>query len=303
MSGEPNYDAQGFKDIIVTLREPGVAVVVINRAAQRNTVSGTIAADLVHALDLFDRDDRVRVVVLTAEHTAPAFCSGVDISGGWKLLWDPQAEKEGEHAHRDDGGRIALAALKCRKITISAVNGDAAGVGITAFQLPFDFRFVWAGAKLVFPFVRRGISPEATSTFLLPRLIGHSRASSLLLSGEVVSPSSPLVEALYYRTFPTREEVFPAAFAFAQELSTRTSQVAVAYTKGLLQHPGDTAEENHLLDSRSIRLLASGKDGGEGVQSFKERRQPKFTDTLSRNSSTWYPWWRTVTVAHRPAKL
>jgi hypothetical protein len=134
----------------------------------------------------------------------------------------------------------------------------------------------------------------ATSTFLLPRLIGHSRASSLLLSGEVVSPSSPLVEALYYRTFPTREEVFPAAFEFAQELSTRTSQVAVAYTKGLLQHPGDTAEENHLLDSRSIRLLASGKDGGEGVQSFKERRQPKFTDTLSRNSSTWYPWVRVL---------
>jgi len=132
--------------------------------------------------------------------------------------------------------------------------------------------------------------PLAISTYLLPRLIGHSRANSLFLSGQVVSPSSPLIEALYYQTIPTREEVFPAAFSFAQELSAKTSQLAVAYTKGLLQHPGDTAEENHLLDSRSIRLLASGKDGEEGVQSFKERRQPKFTDTLSKNSSTWYPW-------------
>jgi len=98
------------------------------------------------------------------------------------------------------------------------------------------------------------------------------------------------MEDLYYQILPTREAVFPAAFAFAQELSVKTSQVAVAYTKGLLQHPGGTAEENHILDSRSIRLLASGKDGEEGVQSFKERREPKFTDTLSKNSSTWYPW-------------
>jgi len=177
-------------------------------------------------------------------------------------------------------------------------------------QLPFDFRFAWADAKLTFPFVRRGIVPEGarsmfysrlylansrligTSTYLLPRLLGHSRANSLLLSGSTISPTSPLIEALYHTILPTREEVFPAALAFAKELAANTSQVSVAYTKGLLQHPGESIEGNHLLDSRGIRLLGGSRDATEGVKSFRERREPKFEDTMSGMQSTWYPWVR-----------
>jgi hypothetical protein len=131
---------------------------------------------------------------------------------------------------------------------------------------------------------------SATSSFLLPRLIGSSRANSLLLTGATVSPESPHINALYHEILPTREAVYPAAKAFAQELAASTSQVSIAYAKGLLQHPGDSVEENHLLDSRAMRLLGSSADGAEGVLSFKERRLPKFTGTLSKDSSPWYPW-------------
>ncbi|KAF5370231.1 hypothetical protein D9615_010084 [Tricholomella constricta] len=298
----PDYNALGFKDIVCSL-DGGVAVILINRPKQRNSINKNIIKELIQAFNLCDRDDRVRAVILTAEPSAPAYCSGADISGGWDLLWEEEAEKEGDQAHRDSGGTLSVVIYRCRKITIAAVNGHAAGAGVTAFQLPFDFRFVWAGAKLTFPFVRRGISAEATSTYLLPRLLGHSRASSLLLTGATVSPDSPYIRDLYHQIVATREEVFPIAKAFAQELSANTSQPSVAYTKALMQHPGDSIEENHLIDSRAIRILGKSQDAAEGVNSFKERRQPKFVDTLTKNSNPWFPWWRSMDIVHTKSKL
>ncbi|KAF5326700.1 hypothetical protein D9619_004490 [Psilocybe cf. subviscida] len=298
----PDYSQQGYQNIKVNLEE-AVLTIVINRAKYRNTFTVSLWKDLCDIFQLCDKDDRVRVVILTAEPTAPAYCSGADISSGWDSLWDPEAEKEGEHAHRDSGGVLALIIYRCRKLTIAAVNGHAAGVGMTGLQLPFDFRFAWSGAKLTFPFVRRGIVAEATSTYLLPRLIGQSRASSLLLTGATVFPDSPHIKDLYHQILPTREEVYPAAKAFADDLAANTSQLSVAYTKGLIQHPGDSVEENHLFDSRAMRLTGNSADGAEGVRSFKERRLPKFTGTLSKDSSPWYPWWRRFDVLHRSAKL
>lgn len=164
---------------------------------------------------------------------------------------------------------------------------------------------------------------KATSTYLLPRLIGYSRANSLLLTGATVSPESPYIKELYHQILPTREAVYPAAKAFAEELAANTSQISIAYAKGLLQHPGDSFEENHLLDSRAMKLLGSSEDGKEGALSFRERRLPKFTGTLSKNPSPWYPWviilfnmvaffsitnccftqWRQLDISHRKAKL
>lgn len=131
---------------------------------------------------------------------------------------------------------------------------------------------------------------QATSSYLLPQLIGHSRANSLLLTGATVSPESPYIKDLYHQILPTREAVYPAAKVFAEELAANTSQISIAYSKSLLQHPGDSVEENHLLDSRAMKLLASSEDGAEGILSFRERRLPKFTGTLSKNSSPWFPW-------------
>ncbi|KAJ7030347.1 peroxisomal enoyl-CoA-hydratase [Mycena alexandri] len=295
----PNYSTLGFTVIRVSL-DGAVLVVVMNRSKERNTWTLDVSKQLQQVFDLADRDDRVRVVVLTAEHTAPAFCAGAELAGGWDVLWSGEEEKEGPRAHRDSGGKTSLAIYRCRKLTVVAVNGHAAGVGMTGMQLPFDFRFVWTGAKLTFPFVRRGIAPEATSSYLLPRLIGQSRASSLLLTGATFTPDSPLIAGLYHQILPTREEVFPAALAFAKELAATTSQVSVAVAKGLIQNPGNSPEENHLYDSRAMRALGGNADSVEGVDSFKERREPRFTGTVGRDLGTWFPW---VNTKYRNAKL
>ncbi|TFY80201.1 hypothetical protein EWM64_g3811 [Hericium alpestre] len=270
---------------------------------RRNTFAGTLPQEIVAAFDLLDRDDRVRVVVLTADPKAPAYCAGADISSGWDSLFTKESLKEGPQAHRDTGGKVSLAIYRCRKITVAAVNGHAVGVGFTGLTIPLDFRFAWEGTKMAAPFVRRGIAPEAASSYLLPRLIGYSRASAIFLSGSTFGPDSPLVQGLFHQILPSREEVFPAALAFAKELAENTSQTSVAWTKHLLWRGADSMEEQHILDSRAIRELGMSEDAAEGARAFKERRSIKFTDTLSQNLTSWIPWWREVDINYRKAKL
>ncbi|KAI0077093.1 peroxisomal enoyl-CoA-hydratase [Panus rudis PR-1116 ss-1] len=299
----PVYESLPYKATRVELRENGVVVVTLTRSKQRNTFTNDLLNEIVEMFDLFDRDDRVRVVVLTAEPNSPAFCAGADISGGWDGLWLPENEKEGKHAHRDTGGVASMAIFRCRKITISAVNGHAAGVGVTGLQLPFDFRFVWEGAKISMPFVRRGIVPEAVSSYILPKLVGHSRAISLLLSGSTLPATSHLLTPLWHAILPTREEVFPAAYAFAQELAQNTSQTSIAVTKALIWRNADSVEGQHLLDSRAMRELGGSGDAAEGARAFMERREVRMKDTLSKDLGNWVPWWNQVDIKHRKAKL
>lgn len=135
------------------------------------------------------------------------------------------------------------------------------------------------------------LRPQSTacSSFLLPKLLGHSRALSLFLTGQTVTPDSPLISGLYHSILPTREEVFPAALALAKDLAANTSQTAAAVTKALVWHGYDTMEEQHIVDSRAIRVLGLSADAAEGALAFKERRAPKFADTLA-NLAPWMPW-------------
>ena len=130
----------------------------------------------------------------------------------------------------------------------------------------------------------------AASSYLPPKLIGHSRALSLFLTGATVSPDSPLLAGLYHSVLPTREEVFPAALALARDLAENTSQTAVAVTKALVWRGPDNIEEMHVLDSRAIRVLGAAGDAAEGARAFKERRLPKMTDKLSDHLAPWMPW-------------
>ncbi|KAI9463296.1 peroxisomal enoyl-CoA-hydratase [Lactarius psammicola] len=287
----PDYGSQGWQNIVVSLDGP-VAVVKLNRTKQRNTFTIQLEQDLVAAYNLFDLDDRVRAVVLTADHTAPAFCSGADISSGWDWLWTKDDREQGRHTHRDSGGKVTLAIFRCRKITIVAVNGHAVGIGFSGLQLPCDFRFIWAG-----------IAAEAASSYLLPRLLGYSRAVGLLLTGGTYSPDSPLLQGMYHATFPNREDVFPAALAFAHELAANTSQTSIAWTKALLWRGVDSIEGQHILDSRGISDLASRRDAGEGALAFKERRPVKFQDVLSKDLSDFIPWWTELDVKRYRTKL
>ena len=129
------------------------------------------------------------------------------------------------------------------------------------------------------------------SSYLLPKLLGHSRALSLLITGATVSPDSPLISGLYHAILPKREEVFPAALALAKDLAANTSQTAVAVAKALIWRGYDNIEEQHILDSRAIRVLGTSGDAAEGAKAFMERRLPKFSDKLSDGTLTpWMPW-------------
>lgn len=143
-----------------------------------------------------------------------------------------------------------------------------------------------------FQYIYIVICHAGISTFLLPRLLGYSRAVALLLTGGTHSPDSPLLQGLYYATFPNREDVFPAAFAFARELAANTSQTSVAWTKALLWRGADSIEGQHVLDSRGLSDLASRADAAEGALAFKERRQVSFPDVLSKDLSDFVPWVR-----------
>ncbi|KAJ4479790.1 ClpP/crotonase-like domain-containing protein [Lentinula edodes] len=246
--------------------------------------------DLVQIFEWGDQNDCVRVIVLTADPAASLFCVGADmkeVMRGSTLLGRTEVREED---HRDPGGQVALAIYNNRKVTIAAVNGNSAGSGFTSLQLPFDFRLTWTGAIISLPFLRLGILPESISTYLLSRLIGESRATSILLNGTVQKAESPAMSPLYAMILPTRQDVFPRALALAKDLAMNLSSVSVAYTKGLLHHPGSSPEEHHLLDSRGIKILGASKDGAEGLKAFVQRRQPVFQDLLSKNSPKWYPW-------------
>ncbi|KAJ3852220.1 ClpP/crotonase-like domain-containing protein [Lentinula lateritia] len=283
------FDHLGLTDVTAKL-EDGILIVTLNRSRKLNSFSEKMSVDLVRVFQFGDQDDRVRVIVLSADPSAPAFCAG-----------DSETGKMSNHSvieHRDPGGQVAMAIYNNRKITIVAVNGHASGAGLTALQLPFDFRFIWSGSKITMPFVRLGIAPESTSTYLLSRLIGEARAAAVLFSGAVMQPDSPVISNLYYQVFPNRTDVLPAALILARNISTNSSQASISYSKGLLHHPGASIEEHHLLDSRAMKILGSSNDAAEGAKAFMQRRKPNFPDTLTKSLSPWYPWWKITDVRH-----
>ncbi|KAJ3888319.1 peroxisomal enoyl-CoA-hydratase [Lentinula edodes] len=298
------FDHLGLTDVTAKL-EDSILIVTLNRSRKLNSFSEKMSVDLVRLFQFGDQDDRVRVIVLTADPSAPAFCAGADmeeVARGSSLLG---RKEDSETEHRDPGGQVAMAIYNNRKITIVAVNGHAhgtksskSGAGLTALQLPFDFRFIWSGSKITMPFVRLGIAPESTSTYLLSRLIGEARAAAVLFSGAVMQPDSPVISNLYYQVFPNRTDVLPAALILARNISTNSSQTSISYSKGLLHHPGASIEEHHLLDSRAMKILGSGNDAAEGAKAFMQRRKPNFPDTLTKSLSPWYPWWKTTDVRH-----
>jgi len=228
-------------------------------------------------------DPSIRVIILTGDPAGKAFCAGADLNLGNFSSKPGKTETE----TRDGGGRFALPVFRSRKITIAAINGSAAGIGITQ-TLPMDLRFAWKDAKIVLPFIRRGIVPEATSSYLLPQLIGRSRALAVFLQASSnLRASSPLLDGLFAQLLPTKEEVLPYALKVAHELAENVSPASVAYTKSLIFHAEDSPEKQHLLDSRAMHVLGDSDDCNEGVKAFLEKRKPNFQNFDTKNLPGW----------------
>jgi len=270
--------------------EGSVLIITLHRPEQLNAFTTTMMEELLDAFDQADADDRVRAVVLTG--AGRAFCAGADLASGADAFYrDSRGEAASIEAHRDGGGLVVLRIFESKKPVISAINGPAVGVGIT-MTLPTDIRIASSTARMGFVFARRGIIPEACSTWFLPRLVGPSRAAEWIFTGRVFPAEEALAAGLVSRVVAP-EDLLPTAHALAEEIASNTSAVSVTLARQLIWRMlgADHPMEAHKIDSKCIFWLAQSADAREGVASFFEKRPPRFTMRPSTDLPPFYPWW------------
>jgi enoyl-CoA hydratase/carnithine racemase len=264
----------------------GVLTITLDRPDRLNAFTATMARELLEAFDRADADDDVRAVVVTG--AGRAFCAGADLgSGGDTFDWSELATA-GE-APRDTGGQVSLRIHSSLKPVIAAINGPAVGVGIT-MTLPMDVRLAAAGAKIGFVFVRRGIVPEACSSWFLPRLVGVSQALEWVETGRVFTAEEALAGGLV-RSVHSPEDVLGAAHALAREMASETAPVSVALARQLIWRMAGAAHpmEAHRADSRAMFARGQSADAREGVEAFLEKRAARFPDRVSDGLPEVFP--------------
>lgn len=275
----------------------GVATITLDRPDRLNAFTVTMQRELCAALDAVDADPEVRAVVVTGR--GRGFCAGADLAGGGDafdhesdLAAAAGVEMEADGRHRDEGGLVALRFFACTKPVIGAVNGPAVGVGVT-MTLPFDVRLASTAARFGFVFARRGLVPEACSSWFLPRVVGISRAMEWCATGRVFGADEALAGGLV-RSVHEPDELLPAAYAIAGEIASSASAVSVTLTRAMLwrmlgePHPMAA----HRIDSALIDALGRGADVQEGVASFLEKRPPVFPGRVPADVPPTYPWWQ-----------
>jgi enoyl-CoA hydratase/carnithine racemase len=274
----------------------GVATITLHRPERLNAFTVTMARELVAAFDATDADDGVRVVLMTG--SGRGFCAGADLALGASTFDATDATRAAERAGfetiggvpRDGGGVVSLRIAASRKPVIVAINGPAVGVGAT-MTLPADVRIAAESARFGFVFARRGLVPEAASSWFLPRVVGISQAMEWVATGRVFDAAEALAGRLVSRVLPDAE-LLPAARALAAEIVDNTSAVSVTLARRLLWSMlgASTPWEAHRLDSRAIFRLGQGPDAAEGVTAFLEKRPPKFPGRIDEFADVVPPW-------------
>ncbi|MFL5894425.1 MAG: crotonase/enoyl-CoA hydratase family protein [Thermoleophilaceae bacterium] len=266
----------------------GVLTITLNRPERLNAFTATMARELIAAFDAADADDDVRVVIVTGE--GRGFCAGADLGrGGGTFDWREVARESGSESPRDTGGEVVLRIFDSVKPVIAAINGPAVGVGIT-MTLPMDIRLAVEGAKIGFVFTRRGIVPEACSSWFLPRLVGISQAMEWVATGRVFSAEEAQRGGLV-RSVHAPDALLPAAHELAREIADNTAPVSVALARRLLWR-GLCAEHPmiaHRADSRAMFSRGQSGDAAEGVESFLEKRDPSYPDKVSDGLPDVFP--------------
>ena len=289
-------------ETITTGLDEGVLTITLNRPERLNAFTATMMNEMIAAFDAADADDAVRAVIVTG--AGRAFCAGADLGAGGKTF-DFEARRGvpipttadgdiawSDPAIRDGGGRVALRIFECLKPVIAAVNGPAVGVGATML-LPMDVRLASTAARFGFVFTRRGITPEACSSWFLPRVVGISRALEWTMTGRVFEADEALEGGLV-RSLHAPDALLPAARALAREIADHAAPVSVALARQMMWRMlgADHPMEAHKVDSRSIFARGRSADVREGVTAFLEKRAPQFGDRVSHDMPAFFPWWR-----------
>ena len=284
-----------FKTLLLDVAD-GIATLTLNRPDRMNAFTGQMMTDIIAAFDATDANDDVRAVIVTG--AGRAFCAGADLSEGAKTFdyesrddRPERGEKGSTEYLRDSGGRVTLRIFESLKPVIGAINGAAVGVGAT-MQLPMDIRLASTEARFGFVFARRGIVPEACSSWFLPRLVGVSQALEWCYSGRVFAAQEALQGGLV-RSLHAPEDLMPAATAIAREIADHAAPVSVALTRQMLWRMlgADHPMEAHKIDSRAIFARGKQADAKEGVTSFLEKRPAAFPNKVSQDMPDFFPWW------------
>ena len=276
--------------------EDSILTITLNRPDRLNAFTGQMMNELISAFEAAGKDDDVRVVIVTG--AGRGFCAGADLAAGANTFNRDVRNNKGDKVDNDDpewmrdgGGRTTLAIYDCPKPVIAAINGPAVGVGVT-MTLPMDIRLASENAKFGFVFARRGLVPEAASSWFLPRLVGISSALEWTYSGKVFSPDEALEGGLV-RSIHSPDNLLNEAKNIEREIIENTSSISVSLTRQMLWKMlgADHPMEAHKIDSRFIYELGKGNDAKEGVDSFLEKRPPDFPNKVSKDMPEYYPWW------------
>jgi enoyl-CoA hydratase/carnithine racemase len=258
----------------------GVLTITLHRPDRMNAFTPVMRAELVEAFDAADADDGVRAVVVTG--SGRAFCAGADLSGGEQTFDYRVRGGSADEAPRDGGGQVSLRVYSMRKPVIGAINGAAVGVGVT-MTLPMDIRLASESARFGFVFARRGITPEAASTWFLPRLVGPAQAAEWLYTGRVFPAAEALAGGLVRSVHPD-DELLPAAYALAREIVDNAAPISVALSRQLMWRmlAVPSPYDAHVADSRAIHITGQRPDVREGINAFLEKRPAHFTGSVSQ---------------------
>jgi enoyl-CoA hydratase/carnithine racemase len=275
--------------------EDGVATVTLNRPEKLNAFNTQMMRDLIAVFDVTDGDDDVRAVIVTG--AGRAFCAGADLSGGSNTFdYEQQggaalAARTSDGLQRDGGGLVTLRIFDSLKPVIAAVNGAAVGIGAT-MQLAMDIRLASTDARYGFVFARRGLNPEAASSWFLPRLVGVQTALEWCYTGRLF-PAQEALDRGLVRSLHAPEDLLPAAKALAREIADNTAPVSVAITRQLIWRMAGAAHpmDAHRADSRGIQARGKSGDAREGVSSFLEKRPASYPDRVSEDLPDIWPHW------------
>ena len=275
-----------YEDIRYDVRD-AVLTITLHRPDRLNAFTTRMMHELIDAFDQADADDAVRAIIVTG--AGRAFCAGADLGGGGDTF--NYRGEEPIDRHRDGGGRVTLRIFESKKPVIAAINGAAVGVGAT-MTLPMDVRIAARGARMGFVFARRGIVPEACSSWFLPRVVGISRAMEWVATGRVFPAEEALAGGLITHLVEP-DALLDTARGLAREIADNTSAMSVALARQLLWRMlgADHPMEAHKVDSKCIFWAGQQADAREGVTSFLEKRPARFTLRPSKDMPPFYPWW------------
>ena len=289
MAAPTDLDPSTYEHIELKIAD-GIATIWMNRPDKMNAFTELMRYEIIDALDHTDADDDGRAVIFTGR--GRAFCAGADLSSGEGTFSRGGSDIMGRNGvPRDGGGTVSLRIYDSKKPVIGAINGAAVGVGVT-MTLPMDIRLASTAAKFGFVFSRRGIVPEAASSWFLPRLVGISQAMEWVASGEVFPAEEAMAGGLV-RSVHEPDDLLPAAYALARRLTESSSAVSIAVARKMMWRMlgADHPMAAHKVDSRGILERGRSEDVKEGINSFFEKRAPQFPDKVSDGLGTIFSDW------------